>query len=203
MSMWMRRGCHEEEAIRRVLPLLGWKERSTPYDATIVWDVNLDEREGPVLPPDKIISRLPGLVCLSRKAQFAQLYGRCRRLMPPGAFDDFVPKQWALPAQLRDLREETSAAPSAAPARRGGRRVYIVKPDSGMQGEGIVLTTDPSQPCKPGHGERERVVQEYIERPLLVDGLKFDLRLYVLVTSVAPLRAFLYREGLARFAVNP
>jgi len=35
--------------------------------------------------------------------------------------------------------------------------------------------------------ERRHIVQEYISSPLLVDTLKFDLRVYVVVTSIEPL----------------
>jgi len=46
------------------------------------------------------------------------------------------------------------------------------------------------------------VVQEYIEKPLLMDGYKFDLRIYVLVTSCDPLRVFLFNDGLVRLSTE-
>ena len=47
------------------------------------------------------------------------------------------------------------------------------------------------------------VVQRYLTKPYLIDGFKFDFRLYVLVNGVAPLRIYLYQDGLTRLATVP
>jgi tubulin polyglutamylase TTLL2 len=44
--------------------------------------------------------------------------------------------------------------------------------------------------------DRACVVQAYLERPLTLMGYKFDLRLYVLVTSFKPLTVYMYKKGM-------
>jgi tetratricopeptide (TPR) repeat protein len=81
---------------------------------------------------------------------------------------------------------------------RGGcpaDQVFIIKPPSLYGGRGIRLTRSPDE-----IGAEECVVQRYLDRPYLIDGHKFHVRLYVLVTSAAPLRAYVYREGIVRIA---
>ena len=73
---------------------------------------------------------------------------------------------------------------------------WIVKPCNSSQGKGIFMleslaSLSTTEGC---------VVSRYIHNPLLINELKFDLRIYVLVTCYDPLRIYMYDEGLARFA---
>lgn len=84
--------------------------------------------------------------------------------------------------------------------------MFIAKPDSSSQGRGIFLLKNPADPKVRevvNATTNDMIVQKYLSRPLLIDGYKFDFRIYVLVSSCNPLRAFIYKEGLARFATCP
>lgn len=94
-----------------------------------------------------------------------------------------------IPAELSDIRMHASL---------GKNNIYIVKPEASCQGKGIFLTKNFDDFTY----ENRYVAQEYIKNPLLIDGLKFDLRIYVLVAGCDPLRIYLHKEGLGRFATE-
>ena len=72
---------------------------------------------------------------------------------------------------------------------------WIIKPVGLSRGRGISIVNDITDVSY----SRPVVVQRYITNPLCFMGFKFDLRMYILVTSFSPLEAFIYKEGLARF----
>ncbi|KAF9796813.1 hypothetical protein SFRURICE_002990 [Spodoptera frugiperda] len=77
-------------------------------------------------------------------------------------------------------------------------KTFIIKPECGSQGRGIYLTKS-LKDIKPTD---KLICQVYLSKPYLVDGYKFDIRVYTLITSCDPLRIFVYNEGLVRFATS-
>ncbi|XP_029814616.1 guanosine-3',5'-bis(diphosphate) 3'-pyrophosphohydrolase MESH1 [Manacus vitellinus] len=131
------------------------------------------------------INHFPGMIELCRKDLLARNLNRMLRLFPEEY--NIFPRTWCLPADYGDFHAYRSMRKT---------RTFICKPDNSCQGKGIFITHHPEE-IK--HGER-MICQQYISEPFLIDGFKFDMRIYVLVTSCDPLRVFLYKEGLARFA---
>jgi hypothetical protein len=93
---------------------------------------------------------------------------------------NFFPQSWSIPQHLDQfigaLRRRNSS--------RGGP-TYIVKPSSGAMGRGIHLVQTESDLMS--QEMTDSIAQTYVKNPLLLDGYKFDLRIYVLVRSVDPL----------------
>lgn len=56
--------------------------------------------------------------------------------------------------------------------------------------------------CEKLPAQEHFIVQEYLDKPFLLEGYKFDLRIYILVTTCDPLRIFLYNDGLVRMGTE-
>ncbi|KAK7114631.1 probable tubulin polyglutamylase TTLL9 [Littorina saxatilis] len=117
---------------------------------------------------------------------------------------DFFPSTYELPSEYHIFVDEY---------RRNPGFIWIMKPIARSQGKGIFLfkrlkdITDWKKGTEylPNSDQTKEVpetyvVQRYIENPYLIGGRKFDIRIYVLVTSYTPLRVWLYRSGFARFS---
>ena len=83
--------------------------------------------------------------------------------------------------------------------RKNKNQLWIMKPKASSQGKGIQVISSFDEVPR-GAGQPACLVQQYIHNPLLIDGYKWDLRIYVAITSINPLRIYVYEEGLTRFA---
>ena len=83
------------------------------------------------------------------------------------------------------------------------RKTYIVKPDNLAQGKGIFLSRNCDKIIDACSENGGWVVQEYLASPHLIEDLKYDLRVYVLLFGLDPLRIYIHYAGLARFATEP
>jgi tubulin polyglutamylase TTLL6/13 len=123
---------------------------------------------------------------LSRKNNLAKQLMKMYKKFPSY---NFFPQTWVVPSDISDLRQQFNNKQN---------RTFIVKPEAACQGRGIFLIRRPNEiPTN-----EPLVVQKYLGRPYLIDGLKFDLRLYVLITGIEPLRVYLYKEGSLIILVN-
>ena len=71
--------------------------------------------------------------------------------------------------------------------------LWIIKPCRKSKGSGIELLTNVENIPK------HILVTHYINNPHLINGKKYDLRIYLLVTGFCPLKIYLYDNGFARF----
>ncbi|XP_077179388.1 tubulin polyglutamylase TTLL5 isoform X2 [Paroedura picta] len=131
------------------------------------------------------VNHFPRSYELTRKDR---LYKNINRMQQTYGFKTFhvLPQTFILPAEYQEFCNSYTK----------DRGPWIVKPVASSRGRGVYLINSPNQ-ISP---EENILVSRYISNPLLIDDFKFDVRLYVLVTSYDPLVVYLYEEGLARFA---
>ena len=134
-------------------------------------------------------SRYPDIKLLAHKDVFGRAMKFCMDIDEDGF--SFIPPTFQLPDQ-KDL------ARFLAYQERHPKAIYIAKPQVGAQGDSISLFQSLKDLPYSLDG-KEIIVQRYLSKPLLLDGIKFDLRIYIMVAGFNPIKAYIYDEGLARF----
>ncbi len=145
------------------------------------------------LDADKTINHIPGNNGLTIKNYlYDTLSSQRRRLADTDKQNrmDYFPRVYSMPEDYHDLQQCAFENPD---------RKWILKPKNSSRGRGIEIITDIADiPL-----EVEWMVQEYIGNPHTMNDRKYVLRLYVLITSVDPLRVFMHHEGFAKLASEP
>ncbi|OCT67078.1 tubulin polyglutamylase TTLL11 [Xenopus laevis] len=187
------------EALKMSIKQLKWKEfpmgRRLPCD--IYWH-GVSFHESDNLSSGQV-NKFPGMTEMVRKINLSRAVRTMQELYPEEY--NFYPQSWILPEEYHLFVAQVRLGKENDPA---WRPTFIVKPDGGCQGDGIYLIKDPTEVRTMGSLQnRPSVVQEYITKPLLIDKLKFDIRLYVLLKSIEPLEIYIAKDGLSRFCTEP
>ena len=84
----------------------------------------------------------------------------------------------------------------------GSKNVWIVKPGGLSRGRGVHCIDQLNdilsnvKPCN------QTIIQKYIENPLIINGRKFDIRQWVLVTDLNPLTVWIFETPYVRFGAE-
>ncbi|XP_051806180.1 protein polyglycylase TTLL10 [Acanthochromis polyacanthus] len=128
--------------------------------------------------------------------------------------EEFIPTTFRM--DLRDEREAFLAQLEGVSNNES--RMWICKPTGMNQGKGIFLLKSQEdvsafrlklqhmEDCQANRKVHHRktqahIVQHYIQRPLLLNGKKFDVRSYLLIACTAPYMVF-FRHGYVRLTCD-
>ena len=181
--------------MRKAAGILGWQEVEDGRENWhVFWtDLSVSHPRVKALTPLQRINHFPDMTKICHKAEGAAVLKSLHRYF--SSEFNFFPQSWSLPKEttplMQRMQQQQAGGDQAAPP-----AAFILKPNTGCQGAGITLVSsaDELDAAREALGKTAGcVVQEYVDRPLLLDGYKFDLRLYVLVVSCSPLRVHLFK----------
>jgi len=158
---------------------------------SVRWGKSIKHYEYEQLKPFQRVSHFPGSWNLGNKLKLHYNLMKMKKLHPKDY--KFFPSSCVLPED-RDLviNEYTQKKTSDE------ELYFILKPFNSSCGRGIrVVDSVEDIP------EKEKCLcQQYIHNPYLINKRKFDLRIYIVISSFNPLRVYRFNDGLARFATE-
>lgn len=188
------RDVHEYNAVMNTLRNAGlYRTTSNSGKWSLFWGTHPSPEQLRMFHPFQKANHFPASWHLGRKDLLWKNVYRMRRQWPQEF--NIMPVSYVLPEEFSAWVSAREQSPNA---------LWIYKPANLSCGRGIkLLTSKPSQATDKQMAQKTAgVIQRYVDRPLLINGYKFDLRVYVVVTSFDPLKIYLNREGLVRIATE-
>ncbi|KAM9686652.1 tubulin polyglutamylase TTLL7 isoform 1-T1 [Trichechus inunguis] len=181
------------EIVRLVIDEMGFlKTPDEDETSNLIWcDSAVQQEKISELQNYQRINHFPGMGEICRKDFLARNMTKMIKSRPLDY--TFVPRTWIFPAEYTQFQNYVKEL-----KKKRKQKTFIVKPANGAMGHGISLIRNGDKLPSQDH----LIVQEYIEKPFLMEGYKFDLRIYILVTSCDPLKIFLYHDGLVRMGTE-
>ncbi|XP_030887787.1 tubulin polyglutamylase TTLL7 [Leptonychotes weddellii] len=181
------------EIVRLVIDEMGFmKTPDEDETSNLIWcDSAVQQEKIAELQNYQRINHFPGMGEICRKDFLARNMTKMIKSRPLDY--TFVPRTWIFPAEYMQFQNYMKEL-----KKKRKQKTFIVKPANGAMGHGISLIRNGDKLPSQDH----LIVQEYIEKPFLMEGYKFDLRIYILVTSCDPLKIFLYHDGLVRMGTE-
>ncbi|NXI29928.1 TTLL7 polyglutamylase, partial [Sterrhoptilus dennistouni] len=181
------------EIVRIVIQEMGFvKTRDEDETANLIWsDCAVQQEKIAELRNYQRINHFPGMGEICRKDFLARNMTKMIKSQPQEY--SFIPRTWIFPAEYTQFQNYVKEL-----KKKRRQKTFIVKPANGAMGHGISLIRNGEKLQAQDH----LIVQEYLDKPFLMEGYKFDLRVYILVTSCDPLKVFLYHDGLVRMGTE-
>ncbi len=167
----------------------GWREAEDEATWDLLWSNALPpSRTFKACREGRLVNHFPGIPALTRKDALYWTLEAAR--LGAASVYRFFPRTHVMPEDREAFLAAAARAPSA---------LWIYKPCADSCGRGVRMLVDPERvPRARGH-----LVQRYIATPHLLDGFKYTLRCYVAVTSLDPLRVYLFDDGFAKLTSRP
>lgn len=136
------------------------------------------------------INHFPCSYEIGRKDKLWKNIARMKRKF--GLDYNICPPSYVLPIDYRRFTADFKA-------KENSKAMWIMKPCGSSCGKGIKILSSTSKLPK---NKKNHLISRYISKPHLINGHKYDMRIYILVVSYDPLVIYMYKDGLVRFSTE-
>ncbi|XP_052248620.1 tubulin monoglutamylase TTLL4-like isoform X7 [Dreissena polymorpha] len=173
--------------VKHCLARSGFRITKRNHDWLGCWGKHMKSQGFKALREYQKLNHYPGSFQIGRKDRLWRNLSKMQVHFGKKEFG-FFPQTYCLPYDSKLLKRAFEDGST--------KQKWIVKPPASARGIGIKVISKLTQVPK----KRPVIVQRYLARPYLINDSKFDMRVYVYVSSFDPLRLYVFEDGLARFA---